>query len=90
MKVHNIKKFEKWLKSVLKNYNDNYEPYLDELLHQFVSNGSTNYEIGSRETKSKKPECYSYEIKLHYYNDNGEEMDPMGNEHGYAEIEFIL
>ena len=76
MRIWNIENLDKWLRRILKEYDNNYEPYLDELLKQWINSGTTIYEIKGKETKSKKLERYHYEIALTFYNEKNEVIDP--------------
>lgn len=90
MYTYNETKFEKWLNNTLKEYNGNRQPYIAELLHQFENSGRPCYEISGRKTKSGHPECFTYKVKIHFFDENGNESVPEENDFAYVEIEFIL
>lgn len=58
----NTENFERWLTEKAKDYCGNIQDYLNDLEHQNMITGTRIYELSRFETKSGKPECYSYSI----------------------------
>ena len=62
-KFCHIERFKAWIKETAKVYLDNIENYLDELEEKYMSNGTTNYELQSYETKAGRPARYFYKVE---------------------------
>lgn len=60
----NVEKFEDFLKENLKiYYESSLEIYLTEVETRYGETGSACYELSPFETKSKRPECYYYDVE---------------------------
>ena len=75
----NVERFEEFLRDSLhpeySEYIDlNIGDYLDELAEQNGNTGSTSYELGSYYTKSRRLECFSYDVE-YIMDADGENVD---------------
>ena len=71
MKYTNIENLTAWIEKNLKMPCGSYDldVVLDDIWNQYCASGSTCYELGSHETVSGNPECYSYDVEVFHNED---------------------
>lgn len=74
MEFVNLEKFKAFLDENVKAEWYSFDAYLNDLVKDLGSNGSTNYELSPFETKSGRPEIYRYEYRLDL-DDDGDVVD---------------
>lgn len=91
MKFENTKKFEKWLKENVKNYNGNIENYLEEVEKKFNNSGSKSYELSKFESKSGNPELYYFDTEEIFFDADYKKIENVNeNDFMYVEIKIIF
>ena len=68
----NVERFEAFLRDNMRSDYFDLDACLDELADDHGNTGSAEYELGSSFTKSRRPECCSYDVE---YIMDGDDVD---------------